>query len=283
MDLGSFPEDQRIPVAALSDMWTELHKLDKVGNDAICNLHKLTTWNLANHVRARKDASDIDNYYDEDYVTQHDLLRELAVYKSNQGTVGQRQRWIMEISGNTPPNWCTEQDQQLINARLLSISTDTSFLSTWCDIQAQKVECLVLNLRTKNYSLPEFVDKMDKFKKFSTTQLSTPFRNDQIGKGFNPFPLQGPGFWELYYPSFKALPNLMEINIDYCNDLVEFPAKLCDVILLKKHSINHCHQLSTLPEAIGKLVNLEVLRLRSCTNLSELPESNQKPPSIKNS
>ena len=23
----------------------------------------------------RKDASDIDNYYDEDYVTQHDLLR----------------------------------------------------------------------------------------------------------------------------------------------------------------------------------------------------------------
>ena len=53
MDLGSFPEDQWIPVAPLIDMWTELHKLDKVGNDAICNLHKLTTWNLANHVRAR--------------------------------------------------------------------------------------------------------------------------------------------------------------------------------------------------------------------------------------
>ena len=52
MDLGSFPEDQWIPVAPLIDMWTELHKLDKVGNDAICNLHKLTTWNLANHVRA---------------------------------------------------------------------------------------------------------------------------------------------------------------------------------------------------------------------------------------
>ncbi len=30
-----------------------------------------------------------------------------------------------------------------------------------------------------------------------------------------------------------ALPNLMEINIDYCNDLVEFPTSLCGVILLK--------------------------------------------------
>ena len=50
---GSFPEDQRIPVAALIDMWAELHKLDKVGNDAICNLHKITTRNLANLVRKR--------------------------------------------------------------------------------------------------------------------------------------------------------------------------------------------------------------------------------------
>jgi hypothetical protein len=36
---------------------------------------------------------------------------------------GQRQRLIMDISGDTLPNWCTEQDQQFINAHLLSIST----------------------------------------------------------------------------------------------------------------------------------------------------------------
>ena len=53
MDLGSFPEDQRIPVAALIDMWAELHKLDEVGNNAIHNLHKITTRNLANLVRKR--------------------------------------------------------------------------------------------------------------------------------------------------------------------------------------------------------------------------------------
>ena len=70
-----------------------------------------------------------------------------------------------------------------------------------------------------------------------------------------------------------ALPKLMEINIDYCNDLVELPAWLCEVILLKTLSISNCHHLSRLPEGIGMLVNLEVLGLRSCTELSKLPDS----------
>ena len=63
-----------------------------------------------------KNASEINDYYNEDYVTQHDLLRELAMFESCQGPEGQRQRWIIDASENT-------QDQQPINARLLSIST----------------------------------------------------------------------------------------------------------------------------------------------------------------
>ena len=70
-----------------------------------------------------------------------------------------------------------------------------------------------------------------------------------------------------------SLPNLMEINIDYCNDLLELPAWLCEVLYLRKLSISNCHKLFALPEGIGELVNLEVLRLRSCTELSKLPES----------
>ena len=53
MDLGSFPEGQRIAVPALIDMWTELHELDEHGNDAIDNLHELTTRNLATLARTR--------------------------------------------------------------------------------------------------------------------------------------------------------------------------------------------------------------------------------------
>ena len=50
MDLGSFPEDQRLPVAAL---WVELYELDEDGIHAIANLQELTTRNLASLVMAR--------------------------------------------------------------------------------------------------------------------------------------------------------------------------------------------------------------------------------------
>ncbi|XP_023902129.1 probable disease resistance protein At5g66900 isoform X2 [Quercus suber] len=306
MDLGSFHEDQRIPVLGLTYMWAELYKLDEDGFDAIANLHELTTRNLANLSMIRKDASEINNYYNEYYVTQHDLLRKLAIFQSCQGPEGQRQRLIMDISGNSLPSWCTEQDQQPINARLLSISTDELFLSNWCNIQAPKVEVLVLNLQTKNYSLPEFVDKMDNLKVLIITNYGffpTELRNFQLLNSLSnlkairlekvsipslckdPVFLKslkrislfmcniGQAFENCTVQVSDALPNLMEINIDYCNDLVELPAVLCDVILLKKLIITNCHQLSSLPKGIGKLVNLEVLRLRSCTDLSELPES----------
>ena len=69
---------------------------------------------------------------------------------------------------------------------------------------------------------------------------STQFKENQIGEGFNPFPLQGhvllkslkkislfncnigQAFGNCTIQVSDALPNLMEINIDYCNDLVDF-------------------------------------------------------------
>ena len=48
MDLGSFPEDQKIPATALIDMWAELYNLDKDGVDAIANLHQLSSRTLLN-------------------------------------------------------------------------------------------------------------------------------------------------------------------------------------------------------------------------------------------
>ena len=53
MDLGSFPEDQRIPAAALIDMWAELYELDEDGIQTIANLQELTIRNLASLVMAR--------------------------------------------------------------------------------------------------------------------------------------------------------------------------------------------------------------------------------------
>ncbi|KAL4644920.1 hypothetical protein ACB092_02G199000 [Castanea dentata] len=306
LDLGLFPEDQRIYAAALIDMWAELYELDEDGIHAIANLQELTTLNLASLVLARKDASEVHKYYNDDFVTQNDVLRELALHQSSQEPIGQRQRLIMNISENDLPMWWREHKHQLINARLLSISTDELFSWSWCNIQAPKVEVLVLNFKKKNYTLPEFVDKMDELKvlivtnygifhaELSNFQLLGSLHNlkriklakvsiSSLCKTLVPLKSLkkislfmcniGKAFENCTIQVSDVLPNLTQINIDCCNDLGELPIGLCDIVYLKKLSITNCHKLFALPEEIGKLVNLEVLRFRSCTDLSELPES----------
>jgi hypothetical protein len=53
MDLALFPEDQRIPVASLIDMWAELYGLDDDGIEAMNIINKLDSMNLADVLVAR--------------------------------------------------------------------------------------------------------------------------------------------------------------------------------------------------------------------------------------
>ncbi|XP_042974682.1 probable disease resistance protein At5g66900 isoform X2 [Carya illinoinensis] len=306
MDLGSFPEDQRIPVATLIDMWSELYEPVVDGIHAIANLHEINNLNLVSLVATRQDVSEVGSYCSEDFVLQHDLLRELAIHQCRKEPFEQRKRLIIDISGNINiPKWWTEEREQPIDAQLLSISTGEKFSSRWCNILPTKVEVLVLNFQTKNYGLPEFLEKMDKLKVLIVTNYG--FFPAELGNvqllGFlpnlkrirlqkvsipsifkNPPPLRnlekislfmcnGQNFRNCSIEISNSWSNLMEINIDYCNDLLEFPTCLCYVVSLKKVSITNCHKLFALPIEIRKLTSLEVLRLRSCTNLSELPES----------
>ncbi|XLR06968.1 hypothetical protein S83_034906 [Arachis hypogaea] len=57
MDLGLFPEDQRIRVPLLNDMWTELHELDEDGVKAMNIIHSLNSKNLANLIVTRYTGS----------------------------------------------------------------------------------------------------------------------------------------------------------------------------------------------------------------------------------
>ncbi|RVX16122.1 putative disease resistance protein [Vitis vinifera] len=283
MDLGSFPEDKKIPVTALIDMWAELYKPDKNGVHAISRLIELSLQSLLNLVVTRKGATEVEGCYDDAFVLQHDLLRELAIRQSSQEPMEERKRLILDFSGNELPDWWTEEKQPCIRARLLSISTDEMFSSSWCDMQVPEVEVLILNFQTRenNYTLPEFMKRMDKLKS----------KENQVRAGFNPSPLQHHGrvkeFGEITLVMCKInqafnssaiqmpvmLPNLKEINIDSCNDLVGLPEWLCDLVQLRKLSISNCHKPSTLPEGMGRLGNLEVLRLHACTKLLGLPDS----------
>jgi Leucine-rich repeat (LRR) protein len=163
-----------------------------------------------------------------------------------------------------------------------------------------------LNFHTKNYTLPEFVEKMDELKVLIVTNYGS-FRAEisnfqllgslpnlrriilekvsisSICKTLVPLKSLekislfmcsiGRAFENSTIQVSDAFPNLTEISIDICNDMVELPVGLCDIVHLKKLSITNCHKLFALPEGTKNLVNLEVLRLRSCTDLLELPES----------
>ncbi|KAJ9669988.1 hypothetical protein PVL29_026512 [Vitis rotundifolia] len=312
MDLGSFPEDQKTPATALIDMWAELHKLDKDGIDAISNLHKLCSRNLLNLVvtrSSRNDANEIDWCYNDAFVMQHDLLRDLAIYQSEQEPIEKRKRLIVDLTGNRLPEWWTKEKQPRLSARLVSISTDEMFSSSWCNMQLPEAEALILNFNQtqKKYELPEFMKQMDELKVLVVTNYgfcaaeltnfsvlgslsnlkrirlenvsiptlcntSIELKNleklslvmcHKIGQAFASSTIQIP----------EMLPNLREINIDYCNDLVELPEGFCDLVQLNKLRISNCHKLSSLPEGIGKLANLEVLRVSACTSVSKLPYS----------
>ncbi|TQD97235.1 hypothetical protein C1H46_017166 [Malus baccata] len=274
--------------------------------ECIANLYELTKRSLANLVVTRKDKTEGDWYYSEHFVTQHDVLRELAIYNTKTGPVEHRERLIIDICGDKLPKWWREQKHQPMKARLLSITTDEGFSSKWHDMQMPEVEVLVLNFQTKNYALPNSVVNMDELKAVIVTNygfLPAELSNFQLLSSLpnlkrirlerisipsitkNPIHLAGLKKISLFMCNIgqafnncaisisSAFPNLEEMNIDYCSDLIELPSEVCDLIKLKKLSVTNCHKLSALPEGIGNLENLEMLRLRSCTELSKLPTS----------
>ncbi|KAF8034751.1 hypothetical protein BT93_C0917 [Corymbia citriodora subsp. variegata] len=306
MDLGSFPEDRKIPATALIDMWVELYKLDFSGVHAIADLNELVYRNLADLVVTSRDSSeDEDKCYSSRYAMQHDLLRELAILECSKGEVENRERLILDLTGNNFPDWWSEQKQPTLSARLVSISTDGTFSTSWPNLQLPKAEALVLsfetNIQTKTYALPEFIEKADKLKAVIVTNYSffpAELRNFHViesnlrrmrleciavpflsmGK-LHLHSLQKVSFFmcNISHASTSnngkisdAMPDLVELHIDYCNDLVTLPDGICEIKPLRKLSITICHNLSSLPKRIGQSASLEVC-ISDCLSLSTLP------------
>ncbi|XP_024182548.1 probable disease resistance protein At5g66900 [Rosa chinensis] len=308
IDLGSFPEDRRIPAATLIDMWSELYGLD-LDYLSIAFLHDLSSRSLANLIVIRNAKEDANGYYNEHFVTQHDILRSLAIHQTGHDPTGHSKRLNIDIRKDDIPNWWSEHKQKPKKTRLLSISTDGAFSSKWHNMHLPKAEVLVLNFQTKNYAFPKFrkmskslkvlivtnygvipaevsnftsLGSLSELKRIRLERISVPSitKNSIQLNSLQKISLFMCNIRRAFsngsFKFFKAFPSLKEINIDYCNDMMELPADIRLLIHLKKLSITNCHKLSALPEMIGELVNLEVLRLRSCTDLSELPSSVRK-------
>ncbi|XP_076950826.1 putative disease resistance protein At5g66900 [Bidens hawaiensis] len=299
MDLGLFPEDQKIAASALRDMWTHLYKHDEKGMATTNILTNLSSKNLATQLPVRKHLA---NYCEEGSVTQHDMMRALAIHLSSQEPRKDRERLIVNLDGKDLPEL-----PQTVNARILSISTGLKigerFPLSWNEIRALKVEVLVLSFMSNMHPLPQFMQHMDNLKVLMITNYGYYF--SEIQNFPAPVYLTGLTKIRLDHVSIssisttilmlenlqklslimckignsfdkgngKRLTSLSEIDIDSCDDLLTFPATLCNVINLQKLSITNCHELTSVSEEFGKLSNLEVFRLTSCTKLPILPES----------
>lgn len=165
-----------------------------------------------------------------------------------------------------------------------------------------KAEVLILNFQAESYALPNFLKKMSKslkvlivtnhgllhakvskfgrlnylskLKRIRLEGISIPSTKKSIKlKSLQKISLFMCNIDEASSQILGAFPNLVEMNIDYCNNLKELPARLCGLKKLKKLSITNCDKLHALPEQIGNLVDLEVLRLLACINLLQLPGS----------
>ncbi|KAH1118971.1 hypothetical protein AAZX31_17G171900 [Glycine max] len=322
MDLSLFPEDQRISITALIDMWAELYGLDNDGIEAMAIINKLESMNLVNVLIARQNTSDTDNcFYNNHFMVIHDLLRELAIHQSNQEPIEERKRLIIETNENKSEwglcekqqgmmtrilsfcfRYCAKQKYQQIPAHTLSISIDETCNSYWSHMQPNQAKVLIFNLRTNQYSLPESMEKMSKLKvlivtnyNFHLTELTNfellgtlsnlrRIRLERISvhsfvtlKTLKKLSLYmcnlNHAFQNGIFLISDAFPNLVDLSIDYCKDMVLLPSGVCDITTLKKLSVTNCHKLFALPQEIGKWVNLELLRLSSCTDLEGLPDS----------
>ncbi|KAM7478762.1 hypothetical protein LguiA_026975 [Lonicera macranthoides] len=297
LDLGAFPQYRKIPASALMDMWMELYKSDE---ERVHNTHELllelSSRNLVNLEPKRKDAN-------RDDMEHYDITR--VAKRVVQGFITIKRRLIVDIIGNNLPYWWIGLKGPCDFARLLSITTDDTFSSSWFDLQLPAVEVVILNFESQNYTLPLCMERMDQLKALIITNCGydpAELNNfELLGRLLNlrrirlehiSIPPLGrilvqmrnlrkislimcnmeEAFQNCTNDKCHLLPYLEEISIDNCN-FVKFPAGLCDLVCLKKLSISNCHELYELPNRLGRLTNLESLTLHSCLSLGTLPES----------
>ncbi|KAK6160752.1 hypothetical protein DH2020_004133 [Rehmannia glutinosa] len=298
MDLGAFPEDKRIPLDILINMWVELHDIDE--EEAFAVLVQLSDKNLLTLVKDARAGDKYSSYY-EISVYQHDVLRDLAIHLSNVGGVNQRRRLLMpRREAGLPKDWERNMDEPF-NARVISIHTGEMSEMDWLRMDCPNTEVLVLNFSSSGYFLPPFLDNMPKlralilinysssnailhntsvfssltnlrslwFEKISLPLLpdtTTPLKNLQkvslvlcdISKTVN--------------HSAHLFPRLSELTMDHCINLTDVPSSICQMHTLKSLSVTNCDSLQELPSDLGKLSSLQILRLSACPNLKKLPE-----------
>lgn len=73
--------------------------------------------------RDKTEVEDDDSYYSQHFVSQHDILRDLAIRQSNWG-IESGDRLVIDVTKKSFPKWWKDKMyHQPVHARLVSIST----------------------------------------------------------------------------------------------------------------------------------------------------------------
>lgn len=157
LDLGAFPEDKKIPLDVLINIWVEIHDIEE--KEAFAILYELAEKNLvtlvndSRYLKCRTQkvivlqsivclgllnflvkqsqskclyfdrAGDGYNSYFEISAYQHDVLRDLTLYTGNRGAVNGRRRLLMpRRETRLPKEWERNMDRPF-HAQIVSIHT----------------------------------------------------------------------------------------------------------------------------------------------------------------
>ncbi|KAE9614337.1 hypothetical protein Lal_00016801 [Lupinus albus] len=156
-----------------------------------------------------------------------------------------------------------------LDGPLLKLKNDETCSIYWSNTEESEADILILNVHTNQYSFPEIINQMSKIKFSISSFISL--------KNLKKLSLYMCNMNQAFETNTTlisdTLPNLVELSIDYCKDIVELPNGVCNFTHLVNLTITNCHKFSSLPKEIGKLENLELLRLSSCTDFELLPDS----------
>ncbi|CAN0922191.1 Probable disease resistance protein At4g33300 [Linum grandiflorum] len=298
LDLGSFPEDNKIPLDVLINMWAEIHDVDE--EEAFAILVELADKNLLTLIKDAR-AGDLFSSYHDISVIQHDVLRDLAIHMTNRGDINERKEMIMpRREAELPREWERNADKPF-NAQIVSVHTGEMNEMDWFAMEFPKAEVLIINFSAKTYTLPPFINNMPRLRalivinrspenailgNLSVLSNSSSLRSlwlervalTSLSESKTPFP----NLRKLSLVLCKIkntldepnmFPSLSELAVDHCDDLNHLPSQICALHSLKSLSITNCHNFRQLPADLGKVKSLHILRLYACPSLKLLPRS----------
>ncbi|GJW58624.1 probable disease resistance protein [Tanacetum coccineum] len=292
LDLGLFPEDQRIAATTLMDMWVHLYNHDKEGSATLDKLFRLSTKNLATLLPISLNpmlfikkiyyfiSSPLQMLMDFQTVLDIHLVNNFetdrrkhlaAVANHCQEEVVMQHDMMRTLAIRLISQGLVQHRERLIlsprgesfpifrktiHARLLSISTDERFPLRWNRIKVPEVEVFVLNFMSKMHPLPKFMKKMKRLKVLIITNY-------------------GSGISQLEnFPAPKRLAGLTSIRLDHVS-VSSISTSILELVNLQKLSLIMCKIGNSFNEATpmnpNHFTSLSEIDIDSCDDLTTFP------------